>query len=114
MVHEPLPPSPALSDEGAANHCRLATHHADRGWHLFVYGRAHDTPTTDVPRRFPARQSRAASLAVARLGHLDLSRGLFARQHARAIDAGAFHNDVVMVGDGDRLLVHERCLGTQK
>ena len=113
VVHDPLPPSLALSDEGAANHCRLATHHADRGWHLFVYGRAHDTPKTEGPRRFPARQNREASLAVARVGHLEPSCGLFARQHAPAIDAGAFHNDVVMVGDCDRLLVHERCLVEQ-
>jgi succinylarginine dihydrolase len=37
-----------------------------------------------------------------------------ARQNPQAIDAGAFHNDVVMVGDGDRLLVHEQCLTNQE
>lgn len=113
-VHDPLPANPALSDEGAANHCRLAADQAHCGWHLFVYGRADDTPKRDLPRTFPARQSREASLAVARLGQLRPGRGFFVHQQARAIDAGAFHNDVVMVGDGDRLLVHEHCLVEQE
>jgi succinylarginine dihydrolase len=114
LVHGPLPANPVLTDEGAANHCRLAADHADQGWHLFVYGRAHDTPKRDLPRRFPARQSCAASMAVARLGRLPPERALFVRQHPRAIDAGAFHNDVVMVGDGRRLLLHEYCLVEQE
>jgi succinylarginine dihydrolase len=112
-IHDPLPSSPALSDEGAANHCRLAPEHA-AGWHLFVYGRAHDTPVSELPCRFPARQSHEASRAVARLGKLQQGRGFFARQQAGAIDAGAFHNDVLMVTDGDRLLVHEQCLVEQQ
>lgn len=107
VIHDPLPPNPALRDEGAANHCRLAAHQADGGWHLFVYGRAADTLKRDLPRAFPARQSGEASMAVARLGRLQPDRALFVRQHPRAIDAGAFHNDVVMVGDGTRLLLHE-------
>ena len=83
-------------------------------WHLFVYGRARDTLTQDLPRTFPARQSAEASQAVARLGHLPPDRALFVRQHPRAIEAGAFHNDVVMVGDGTRLLVHEYGLVEQE
>ena len=114
IVHDPLPLNPALSDEGAANHTRLASGYSSPGWHLFVYGRAHDTPTADLPRTFPARQSDAASRAVARLGQLQAKRGVFARQQACAIDAGAFHNDVVMVGDCDRLLMHEGCLVEQE
>jgi succinylarginine dihydrolase len=113
VVHDPLPPNPVLSDEGAANHCRLGASPADRGWHLFVYGRAPDTPQRDLPRAFPARQTSEASLAVARLGQLHLDRGVFVRQHPRAIDAGAFHNDVVMVGEGARRLLHEYCLVEQ-
>ena len=113
VVHDPLPPNPVLSDEGAANHCRLGASPADRGWHLFVYGRAHDTPKRDLPRAFPARQTSEASMAVARLGQLLLDRSVFVRQHPRAIDAGAFHNDVVMVGDSARLLLHEYCLVEQ-
>ena len=114
VVHDPLPPNPALSDEGAANHCRLAVHQADGGWHLFVYGRARDTLKQDLPRTFPARQSCEASMAVARLGRLQPDRALFVRQHPGAIDAGAFHNDVVMVGDGTHLLLHEYCLVEQE
>jgi succinylarginine dihydrolase len=106
-VHAPLPPGPALSDEGAANHSRLAPSQADQGLHLFVYGRAYDTATSDLPRKFPARQCREASQAVARLGLLPPHRAMWARQHPRAIDAGAFHNDVVMVATGERLLLHE-------
>jgi len=53
-------------------------------------------------------------MAVARLGRLQPERALFVRQHPRAIDAGAFHNDVVMVGDSLRLLLHEYCLVEQQ
>src|SRR5499427_920000 len=53
VVHDPLPLNPVLSDEGAANHCRLAAHQADGGRHLFVYGRARDTLKRDLPRSFP-------------------------------------------------------------
>jgi succinylarginine dihydrolase len=113
VVHDPLPPGPALSDEGAANHCRLAPDPLTPGLHVFVYGRAQDTPAADLPRRFPARQRREASMAVARVGQLHPERGVFVRQRAGTIDAGAFHNDVVMVQAGDRLLLHEQCLVDQ-
>lgn len=113
VVHDPLPASLALSDEGAANHSRLCSPHQAQGFHLFVYGRAANIPPQVLPSRFPARQSREASQAVARLGHLPCEQALFVRQHATAIDAGAFHNDVVMVGDGDRILIHESCFDEQ-
>lgn len=108
IVHDPLPLGPALSDEGAANHSRLAQSQAESGLHVFVYGRAYDTAPADLPRKFPVRQCREASEAVARLGLLAARRSVFVRQHPRAIDAGAFHNDVVMVAAGDRLLLHEQ------
>jgi succinylarginine dihydrolase len=38
---------------------------------------------------------------------------VFARQHPRAIAAGAFHNDVVMVATCERLLLHESSLVDQ-
>src|SRR5699024_6570966 len=57
--HEPLPATPALADEGAANHTRFTMN--TTGVALFVYGRdAGDNP------RYPARQSQTASRAVAR------------------------------------------------
>ncbi|MEX0777531.1 MAG: N-succinylarginine dihydrolase [Phycisphaeraceae bacterium] len=39
VVHDPLPATPALHDEGAANHTRLAMSHGGAGIELFVYGR---------------------------------------------------------------------------
>lgn len=108
-IHEPLPASPTLGDEGAANH-----HRAEGPLgvvHLFVHGRAHDLPAQALPTSAPARQTREASAAVARLGRA--RQVLHARQHPRAIDAGAFHNDVVMVGTGNLLLAHELALVDQ-
>jgi len=105
FVHHPaLPATDLLGDEGAANHTRLEA--ADgRGVHLFVYGRSERE--VDAPRRYPARQTLAASEAVARLHRLDPERVVFARQRADAIDAGVFHNDVIAVGGGRTLLCHE-------
>lgn len=105
VVHDPLPSQPGLGDEGAANHTRLYAP-GTPALHLFVHGRAAED--TDLPTRFPARQTREASVAVARLGALPDDAALHVRQHPAAIDAGAFHNDVVMVGDGTVVLVHER------
>ncbi|GDY12384.1 N-succinylarginine dihydrolase 1 [Planctomycetota bacterium] len=106
-VHPPLPGHPALGDEGAANHSRLAS--GGEVIHVFVHGRGF--PAADsiaAPSRYPARQSLAGSLAVARLLALPAQRVLHVRQQAAAIDAGAFHNDVVMVGTRDRVLIHQQ------
>lgn len=99
-VHDPVPWFP---DEGAANHTRLST--ADGAVHLFAWGRQALEPHTAT--RFPARQSREASEAIARLHRLDPGRTLFARQHPQGIDAGAFHTDVLAVGTGRFLMCHE-------
>ena len=107
-VHEPLPGGAQLSDEGAANHTRLTA--AGRpAAHLFAWGRAAygAVPASGQPLRFPARQTREASEALARLGQLDPSRAIFPQQHPRGIDAGAFHTDVLAVGNGNVLLLHE-------
>lgn len=115
VVEEPLPPLAALGDEGAANHARLTTgEHGTAGVHLFVHGRAAALPAERLPQRFPARQTLEASRAVARLLRLPAPRALHARQHPEAIDAGAFHNDVVMVADRERVLIHERALDQQE
>jgi len=114
VVSDPLPPLTHLGDEGAANHTRLtAGAHDVPGIHLFVHGRAATIEAARLPQRFPARQSLEASRGVARLLQLPASRCIHARQHPDAIDAGAFHNDVVMVGTCDRLLLHERALVEQ-
>jgi succinylarginine dihydrolase len=104
VVHDPLPGGGQLADEGAANHTRLAT---DKGaLHLFAWGR-HGWGGGRAPSRFPARQTREASLAIARLGQLPSSSCRFPQQHPDGIDAGAFHSDVLMVGNESFLMLHE-------
>jgi succinylarginine dihydrolase len=105
VVHRPLPGGAHFADEGAANHTRLF--HAEAGGaHLFAWGRSSfgEAPAT---RRFPARQSREASEAIARLHELPEDRVIFAQQHPEGIDAGAFHTDVLAVGTESLLLMHE-------
>ncbi|MEW6443156.1 MAG: N-succinylarginine dihydrolase [bacterium] len=106
VVHDPLPASLELADEGAANQMRLSAEHGGRGVEVFVYGSSALRPGR-LPRRFPARQTLEASRAVGRLHGLEGRCALFVRQNADAIDAGAFHNDVVAVADRDLILHHE-------
>ncbi len=102
--HPPLPP--ALGDEGAANHLRLAPSHGAPGLHVFVYGAARD-PGAPTPRRHPARQREEASRAVARQHGIAPERAVFLQQTPAAIDAGVFHNDVIASADRDFLWAHE-------
>lgn len=104
-VHPALPGAAAFADEGAANHGRFANGHGDRGVHLFVYGREHDEPIT--VDGFPRRQTRLAGELIARSHGLDPSKTVFTRQASGAIDAGAFHNDVVSVVNQQVLFTHE-------
>ncbi|TVR44913.1 MAG: succinylarginine dihydrolase [Planctomycetota bacterium] len=99
-----LPPYADLHDEGGANHTRLVDAEG-RGLHCLVDGRDGAAPPS---QRFRGRQSRSASQAVARRLGLDPGQCLFISQHPAAIDAGAFHNDVVMVGEGSRVLLHQQ------
>lgn len=96
-VHGPVPP--CFGDEGAANHMRLAPAHGAPGLEVFVYGRPGG--------RFPARQHIEASRIIARRHGLDPDRTLFVEQSAQAIEAGAFHNDVVAVANEMVLFTHE-------
>ncbi len=88
------PPLPIGGDEGAANHTRLSS-----GEHIFVYGGSNTT-------KFPARQTLEASKATAR--RFGLQKSIFLQQHPEAIDAGAFHNDVVATGHDTLYLYHEK------
>src|SRR5262249_55175296 len=102
-VHAPLPGGGQLADEGAANHTRL--HGAAGAVHLFAWGRRvwANAETVPQPARYPARQTLEASQAVARLHGLAAERTFFAQQHPLGIDAGAFHTDVLAVGNGSLL-----------
>ncbi|MFN3835846.1 MAG: N-succinylarginine dihydrolase [Glycocaulis sp.] len=104
-VHDPLPMQAAFGDEGAANHVRLCAEHGAPGVELLVYGR---DAFEHWQGRFPARQTRQACEAIARRHGLDPERTVIVRQSRAAIDAGAFHNDVVCVGNGPVLFFHEQ------
>jgi succinylarginine dihydrolase len=77
---------------------RLCAAHDAPGLEIFVYG--------EEGGRFPARQNRRASEAIAR--RHGVARALFVAQSQTAIDAGAFHNDVVAVANGHVLFAHEQ------
>jgi succinylarginine dihydrolase len=107
-VHDPLPGGVHFADEGAANHTRLLAE-GRPAVHVFAWGRrafGGPAPAGDSSR-YPARQTREASHALARLGQVDSARSLFPQQHPRGIDAGAFHTDVLAVGSGNVLLLHQ-------
>lgn len=108
-VHDPLPGGTHFADEGAANHTRLFVP-GRPAVHLFAWGRVAfgEPPRVGEPQRYPARQTREASHALARLGQVDPARAVFPQQHPEGIDAGAFHTDVVAVGNGHLLLLHEK------
>ncbi len=105
--HSPLPSSAAFQDEGAANHSRFCKNYGEPGLQFFVYGRTAFQKSKVEPKNFPARQTREASVALARLHRLDPNRVVYAQQNPDAIDAGAFHNDVVAVGNSNVLFFHE-------
>jgi succinylarginine dihydrolase len=118
-VHAPLPGGGHFADEGAANHTRLCVP-GRPAVHLFGWGKAawraevprigapHERRPIARPDRYPARQSIEASEAVARLHRLHPSQALFAQQDPAGIDAGAFHTDVLAVGNDGFLMLHER------
>ena len=116
VVHDALPSAAQFGDEGAANHTRFASasESAEAGVELFVYGREAMNPSGTTPLRFPARQTREASQAIARRHLLDPARTIFAQQSPDAIDAGVFHNDVIAVGTDRVLLCHERAYVDQE
>ncbi|MFV0644966.1 MAG: N-succinylarginine dihydrolase [Sphingomonadaceae bacterium] len=102
-IHEAVPDS--FGDEGAANHMRLCESHDARGVEVFVYGKPGG--------KFPARQHEQASRAVARLHGLSEEHIVFIEQNPAAIEAGAFHNDVVAVANGTVLFTHAEAFRDQ-
>ena len=104
--HSALPAGQTYSDEGAANHSRLCSSYGGQGLELFVYGVC-QTDTGSGPKKFPARQTRQASEAIARSHGLRAEKTVFAQQHPEAIDAGVFHNDVIAVANQSLLFCHQ-------
>ncbi|MEZ6028122.1 MAG: N-succinylarginine dihydrolase [Hyphomonadaceae bacterium] len=104
VVHDPVP-FHTFGDEGAANHCRLAPSHGERGVEVFVYGQS--SFAKDGGGKYRPRQALEASHIVATQHQLWTGGGaVLAQQGRAAIDAGAFHNDVVAVSNGPVLMFH--------
>lgn len=112
-VHEALPGTPALGDEGAANHTRFCAEYGQRGVEFFVYGRS-EYRRGPEPVRYPARQTFEASRAVAQRHGLADDVTVYAQQNPEVIDAGVFHNDVIAVGNRETLFCHERAFVDQQ
>ena len=102
LMLDPLLGGAMMRDEGAANHMRLGSSQNLPGIHVFVYG-----DQDPFPKNYWPRQTLAACKAVARLHRLPLENTFFLKQHPDAIDAGAFHNDVVAASHHHLLLHHE-------
>lgn len=102
-VHDAVPPT--FGDEGAANHGRFCEGHGEAGVELFVYGRPGG--------KFPARQHEQASRLVARSHGLNPDKCVFIEQNPAAIEAGAFHNDVVSVVNERVLFTHQEAFADQ-
>ncbi|MEO8103396.1 MAG: N-succinylarginine dihydrolase [Betaproteobacteria bacterium] len=112
--HPALPGCPQFGDEGAANHTRFCRQYGERGVEFFVYGASGFDSAAAKPVRFPARQTREASQAIARLHGLDGGHVVFAQQNPAVIDAGVFHNDVIAVGNRNLLFCHAEAFVDQK
>lgn len=103
--HPALPGGTHMGDEGAANHNRFCRDYGDEGAALYVYGRSAFDGAKDLT--FPGRQTLEASEAIARQHGLREGRAVFVRQNPAAINAGAFHNDVVAVSNKNVFFYHE-------
>jgi succinylarginine dihydrolase len=110
QVHNPLPYQPAFADEGAANHMRLCASHGQAGIEVFVWGR---DGFGRQETAFPARQTVQTGQAIARRHGLSDSRTLHLQQSRIAIEAGAFHNDVVAIASRNVLFCHELAFENQ-
>ncbi len=103
--HPPLPSN--LPDEGAANHMRLVFQ--EKSLDIFVHGRH---LLEKLKHLYPARQPLESQEAVARTH--EIPNCLFIRQSEEAINAGAFHNDVVATNFETLLLFHEKAFSEKE
>ncbi len=108
--HLHLPDGGHFSDEGAANHTRFCSSYDKTGVEFFIYGRYAFQKGMPAPTVFDARQTKEASLAIARLHGLSEAKTVFAQQNPAVIDAGVFHNDVISVGNKNVYFYHEDTL----
>lgn len=106
--HQALPAGNYFGDEGAANHTRLCSNYHQEGINFFVFGRYFDERKGPQTKKYEARQSFEASLAIARLHGLSADRTIFAQQNPDVIDQGVFHNDVIGVGNRNAYFYHEK------
>lgn len=104
IVHDTLPALVPLRDEGAANHMRLCSADGSKALNVFVYG---DAPGSKGPSRHFPRQTLESVQALARQHQLPVGQTAFIQQHPAAIDAGAFHNDVIATSHRTLLIYHE-------
>lgn len=105
IVHEPLPAILPLRDEGAANHLRLCDSLGERGIEIFVSG--DDAEGMVSTRRFMIRQTWATGKAIGRSHRLNAAHTFHLQQSSKAIDAGAFHNDVISTAHEHLWFLHE-------
>jgi len=110
--HAALPGVALFGDEGAANHNRLGGAYDQASIEVFVYGQQF-LAGANGPQRYPARQSREASEAVARLHQLNSNRTVFIQQNPEVIDQGVFHNDVIAVSNQQVLFYHQQAFLNQ-
>lgn len=113
LVHDALLSHDLLSDEGAANHNRLCPNHAMKGLQLFIYGKG-SLLASQKSQVYPSRQSALANEALILRHKLYKDYFLNIEQNPLAIDAGAFHNDVVAVVNENVLLCHELAFSEQE
>ena len=83
---------------------RLAT--SQGAAHIFAWGRF-GWGGGVAPKRAVPRQTREASETVARLHTLPAAMCRFPQQNPDGIDAGASHTDVLAVGQGRLLMLHD-------
>jgi succinylarginine dihydrolase len=84
-----------------------------RSVQMFVYGRQ-EFGGEIAPTRYPARQTREAGEAIARLHQLDEQHTVFVQQNPEVIDQGVFHNDVIAVSNQNVLFHHQQAFYRQQ
>jgi succinylarginine dihydrolase len=103
-LHPPLPSCLEYFDEGAANTLRLSSSSSSNGLQIFVFGRKNTQPNVAKI----ARQAELASKMIAAQHMIPSDTLLFLEQHQGAIEAGAFHNDVISFAHKNIFAFHEK------